>query len=118
MATGVTGVRFSAKAGISHKWDNGITMSLFDVYQGDLDDNYDTQLNPNPGAYSLVNFFTRVHLNKAFKWQVGQNYFADIEIKNLLNKEIWAPDWGGIAGESIPMNFGRRIQLSVSASLK
>jgi outer membrane receptor for ferrienterochelin and colicin len=109
---------FGAKAGISYIWANGLTLSLFDIYQGNLDDRYDTQLNPNPGAFNLVNFFAKLHLNEAFGWNSVQQVHAFVHVDNLFGKEIWLPDWGGIAGESIPYIPGREIHFGLSTSLR
>ena len=46
---------FGAKAGISYKSEKGVTVSLFNIYQGDLDVKYDTQVNPSPEAYNIMN---------------------------------------------------------------
>jgi len=109
---------FGAKAGISYKSDRGATVSLFNIYQGDLDEKYDTQLNPAPESYNLMNFSCRFNLNKFFDLNLSQDLSLILQVDNLLDKQIWLPDWGLIIGKSIPVNQGRAIYFGIDASLK
>lgn len=105
-----------AKVGISYKSKKGVTLSLFDIYQGDLDKKFDTQVNPSPGAYSKINLHCRLDMNKFFGLNLGQDSSLLLQIDNLLDEEIWLPNWGLLPGSSIPVNQGRTIYLGAQVS--
>lgn len=107
---------FGAKAGISYKSEKG-TVSLFNNYQGELDKKFNTQLNPSPGAYNLMNLHCKLDMNKLAGWNFSRGLSLLLQVDNLLDKEIWLPNWGVIAGNSIPVNQGRTIYLGIEASL-
>ncbi len=108
---------FGAKAGISYKSEKGVTVSLFNIYQGDLDKEYDTQVNPSPGAYNLMNLHCRFNVNKFFDFKLSQDLSLLLQVDNLLDKEIWLPNWGLINGNSMPVNQGRTIYFGMEVSL-
>jgi outer membrane receptor for ferrienterochelin and colicin len=108
---------FGAKAGISYKSEKGVTLSLFNIYQGDLDKKYDTQVNPSPGAYNLMNLHCQFNMNKFFDWNLGQDLSILLQVDNLLDEEIWLPNWGLLPGNSIPVNQGRTIYFGMRLSL-
>jgi outer membrane receptor protein involved in Fe transport len=108
---------FGAKAGISYKSEKGVTVSLFDIYQGDLDKKYDTQVNPSPGAYNLMNLHCRFNINKFFDWKLSPDLSLLLQVDNLLDKELWLPNWGQTPGNSIPVNQGRTIYFGMEVSL-
>jgi outer membrane receptor for ferrienterochelin and colicin len=108
---------FGAKGGISYKSEKGVTVSLFDIYQGDLDKKYDTQVNPSSGAYNLMNLHCRFSMNKFFDLKLSQDLSLLLQVDNLFDKEIWLPNWGLIIGNSIPVNQGRAIYFGVEVSL-
>ncbi|MDZ7262229.1 MAG: TonB-dependent receptor, partial [candidate division KSB1 bacterium] len=107
-----------AKAGISYKSEKGLTVSLFNIYQGDLDEKYHTPINPSPEAYNLMNFHCRFNINKFFDWNLSHNLSLVLQVDNLLDKEIWLPDSGLIIGNTIPVNQGRAIYFGIDVSLK
>jgi outer membrane receptor for ferrienterochelin and colicins len=106
-----------AKAGISYKSDDGLAISLFNIYQGDLDEKYNTQVNPSPEAYNLMNFYCRYNLNKWFGLSFMKDLSLFLQIDNLLDEEIWLPDWGLVIGKSMPVNQGRAIYFGINAAL-
>lgn len=108
---------FGAKAGISYKSEKGATLSLFNIYQGDLDKKYDTQVNPSPGAYNLMNLHCRLNMSKFFGWDISQDLSLLLQVDNLLDKELWLPNWGLLPGNSIPVNQGRTIYFGMEVSL-
>ena len=108
---------FGAKAGISYKSEKGVTVSLFNIYQGDLDKKYDTQVNPSPEAYNMMNLRCRFNVNKFFDWDLNQDLSLLLQVDNLLDEEIWLPNWGLIIGNSIPVNQGRTIYFGMEVSL-
>ena len=101
-----------AKAGFSYQAPNGVTLSVFDVYHGKLDDKYDVPgLNPNPSpeAYHMVNLHGDFNLTKLFSWDMNQDFSIIVQVDNLLDKEVWVPDWGLINGKTMPFNQGRTV---------
>ncbi|MBN2348713.1 MAG: TonB-dependent receptor [Bacteroidales bacterium] len=104
------------KAGISYSSD-GVTLSLFDNYQGSLDEKYETQFNESPGAYNSLNLFAKIDLNQVLKLKLGKELALTVQANNLLNKEVWLPNWGLAPGTSIPFNRGRTIYFGLNFSL-
>jgi outer membrane receptor for ferrienterochelin and colicins len=108
---------FGAKGGLSYE-SRGLTLSFFNVYQGDLDDQYKSELNVSPGAYSKLNLYARMHINDFFNLAMkkpGISLF--VQGDNLLDEEIWLPDWGLAPGKSIPVNPGRAVYAGLELSL-
>ena len=104
---------FGAKGGISYKSNKGLTLSLFNIYQSALDPKFDTQFNPSPEAYHLMNLHGRLNLKRYLNYDLS----VLLQVDNLLNKEIWFPDWGLIIGKSMPVNQGRAIYLGLETAL-
>ncbi|MBN1781436.1 TonB-dependent receptor [bacterium] len=106
-----------AKSGISYRSDKGVTLSLFNVYQGDLDEKYDTRLNPSPKACNLMNLYCNFNINKMLNLNLPQNYSVFLQADNMLDETIWMPDWGLAPGKSMPVNQGRAVYIGVNAEL-
>jgi outer membrane receptor for ferrienterochelin and colicins len=114
---------FGAKAGLSYRWNKGVTASLFNIYQGDLDEKYTTNpfgnLNPKTGSYNILNMYLDFNIVKLFNLKMTQGLGVFVQGDNILDKKIWGPDWGGFTpGNSIPVNRGRAIYAGVKLSLK
>ena len=107
---------FSLKAGISYA-KNGISVGLFNIYQGDLDEKFMDDVNPNQGAYDLLHLHSRYELNKLFKWNMKQSFALILNVDNLLDEEHFGYDLGGTSGGGIPSWPGRQIYLGLNASL-
>ncbi|MBN2028913.1 TonB-dependent receptor [bacterium] len=105
-----------AKGGISYKSDRGLTLSLFNIYQGDLDEKFDTRVNPAPESYNLLNLYARLDINQIFSLGTKPNFSLFLQVDNVLDKEIWLPDWGLLPGKSIPVNPGRVIYAGLDLS--
>lgn len=108
---------FGGKAGVSYMSENGITVSVFNIYQGGLEDKYISKLNPEPGVYNLLNLYSRLNINKFFDLDTHYNFAVFVQADNLLNTELWLPDKGGVTGETIPVNQGRAVYLGLDVSL-
>ncbi|MBN2010985.1 TonB-dependent receptor [candidate division KSB1 bacterium] len=108
---------FGAKAGISYVTSNGISVGLFNIYQGDLDDKFQGNINDNQGAYNLMHFHSTINLNKLLNWGMSQNLTAIFKIDNVLDKEHFGYDLGGTSGDGIPSFPGRAIYVGLKASL-
>jgi outer membrane receptor protein involved in Fe transport len=108
---------FSAKGGLSYKADNGINLSLFNVYQGDVDKKYYSAINVSPQSFSLLNFYGSYNINKLLKCKKLTNFDLYLNIENLLDKEIWLTDWNLLPGKSLPAERGRIISGGVNIQL-
>ncbi|HDQ44322.1 MAG TPA: TonB-dependent receptor [bacterium] len=108
---------FGAKGGVSYKCDRGYTISLFHIHQGGLDEKFDTQVNPAPGAYNLLSLYARADVNRLFSWEKKPAFSLFLQVDNLLDEVIWLPDWGLLMGKSIPVNPGRAIYAGLNITL-
>jgi outer membrane receptor for ferrienterochelin and colicins len=102
------------KAGISYASANGLTVGLFDIYQGPLDKQYDSSLNPSPGEYNKLSLYCRLNLRKFFQWKEGPDASLILQADNLLGREIWLPNWGLLPGQSIPYDQGRVVYVGLN----
>ncbi|MBN2192892.1 MAG: TonB-dependent receptor [Polyangiaceae bacterium] len=109
---------FGTKAGLSYmSTDNGVTASLFHIFQGPLDRKYDARLNPNPDPYHLLRLYGAFDFARAFDWRVAESLALFVEGQNLFDYEIFRPDWGGVLGETIPFRPGRTVYFGVSGTV-
>ena len=104
------------KAGASYKADRGVTVSLYDIYQGKLDGKYDASVNPSPGAYNILNLNSRFDMDKLTGWRLARGLSLLFRVDNLSNQEIWLPNWGFAPGDSLPVNQGRTLYGGVEVS--
>ena len=109
--------KFGAKAGISYESENGLTASLFDVFQGPIP-GYSNALNPKPGAYNLLNAHVRFDLSRHLFPDSRTGLALVAHGDNLTNHAIWFPDWKDIPGDSIFANRGRTVYLGIEVSVK
>ena len=105
-----------AKTGISYRSEL-LTVSLFNSYQGKLDEKYETQINPSPDAYNMMSLYCNLNMNQLLNMSMSQNFALFLQVDNLLDKELWLPDWGLTLGKSMPVNQGRAIYFGLDASL-
>jgi len=101
--------RLGAKAGVSLAWPNGITVGAFNVYQGPLSSKYQARLNPSPGPYNKLNLHCELDLNGFLQRKGRTNCSLIVNVDNLLDEQIWLPNWGLLPGQSIPYDQGRII---------
>lgn len=102
------------KLGLSYM-EKGLTVSLFDIYQGDLDDQYKTSSNPSPGEYQVINFLLRYDLKNIININFMRELSVFMQVDNLLDNEIWLPNWGMALGNSMPYERGREIYFGFNA---
>lgn len=105
------------KAGISYITGNGISVGLFNIYQGDLDDKFQGDINDNQGAYNLMHLHSTYNLNKLLNRNSNYNLTVIFKIDNILDKEHFGYDLGGRSGDGMPAFPGRRIYLGLKAAL-
>ncbi len=105
------------KGGLSYMDENGITASLFYIFQGKLDEMYNARSNPSPKAYHLLNCRLSFDFAAFFKLHLPDELALFAEGENLLNQRIYLPDWGGVQSETIPVNPGRTIYFGISGNI-
>jgi outer membrane receptor protein involved in Fe transport len=108
---------FGGKAGISYESANGITVGFFDVHEGGLP-GYGAALNPQPGAYDMLNANLRFDLAKLLHTNAAKGIALVAHAENLENRQVWLPDWQDVPGDSIFVNRGRTILAGVEFALK
>ena len=104
------------KAGISYQAENGLTAGLFDVYQGPLG-GY-TGVNPKTEPYHLLNSHLRFDLSRHLGAGAKTGLALFVHADNLANRQVWLPEWGGNAGDTIPVHRGRTVYFGIEVSLK
>ncbi len=104
------------KAGISYMSNNGITLGLFNLYQGDLDDKFKNTRNEDyQGAYNLLHFHSNFNINKLFKLQFKPKLELFIDIDNMLDKKVYLWDLTGDL-DAIPKIPGREVYFGLKVS--
>jgi len=103
---------FGAKGGLSYRAGNGLTLSMFDNYQGVLRGFSNATVNPGSSAYHLLwrQCPVRPFALLGVQEQERRSLFAHAE--NLANYQMWLPDWGtraipypsAAAGQSISVS--------------
>ena len=108
---------FGAKGGVSYRRENGLTLSIFDNYQGALPGFSGVTMNPGPTAYHMLSSNVRYDLSRYLgsKDKGGIALFAHAE--NLGNYQVWLPDWGDNSGDTMPVNRGRTVYFGIEFSL-
>ena len=106
-----------AKGGLSYRAENGLTLSIFDNYQGALPGFSNMTVNPAPTVYHLLSTHFRYDLSRYLgsRDKGGVALFAHAE--NLANYQVWLPDWGNNSGDTMPVNRGRTVYFGVEFSL-
>jgi outer membrane receptor for ferrienterochelin and colicins len=106
---------FSAKGGLSYEAPRGLTVSVFDIYEGAMS-GYDAALNPVPAPHHTLNAQVRYDLSK----YLGVSRKACLALighaTDLINKQVWLPDWGDNSGDTIPVQRGRTIYAGIEIS--
>lgn len=102
----------SAKAGISYETQNGVSLSLFDSFQGSLV-RYTNTLNPTPTSFHLVSSQVKVDIGRLLDATTSRGVALFVRGENLANRQVWLPDWGGNTGDTIPGLRGRAVYFGV-----
>ena len=105
-----------AKGGISYIFNKGLTVSLFDIYQGDYTDRLTNTINPKPGPYNRVYLHSNLDLNKLLNLQLKQKLSLLLQVDNLLNNKYYIPEWGGTTHDAVPGTPGRAMYFGFNAS--
>ena len=107
----------SAKLGISYLAENGVTLSMFDVYQGRID-GYSSSLNPIPAATHMISAHARLDLTRRWLKYSRSGIAVFAQADNLLNHSVWLPNWGYGGVDTIPAHNRRSIYFGVEVWIK
>ena len=108
---------WGAKAGLSYEAANGFSASAFDNYQGPV--SYGAGgLNPAAGSYHLPSARLRFDLSKYLRADAKTGWALFVYGDNLTNRQVWTPEWGGNAAETIPMFRGRTVYFGLEMTLR
>jgi outer membrane receptor for ferrienterochelin and colicins len=108
---------FGFKAGLSYASERGVTLSLFNIYQGQLKDNLyvDNGLNPNPSkSHNTLNLYINLDMIKLMNLDYSKKFSFFIQHENILDKEIWSWEDGGSPS---PYNPGRSLYFGLTLGL-
>lgn len=118
----------SFKGGVSYAWEKGITISLFDIYSGDLGDVYGSSTGtgmgassstPAPGSYNQLNLYASFDLVKLINMNTKHQLSVFVQGNDMLDEEIWIPAVGSSQYTStVPDMPGRAVYIGLKASLK
>lgn len=110
----------SFKAGISYASDNGITVGLFDIYQGELTANYPglDGLTPSPlKSYNILNLNLNIDVVRFLDLKTDRKISAFMQQENVLDKEIWQLNGANNEYTSTPVNTGRKVYFGITVGL-
>jgi len=108
---------FGAKGGVSYRSENGLTLSIFDNYQGALNGFRNATVNPSPAAYHLLGSHVRYDLSRYLQSRDRGGIALFAHAENLANQQVWLPDWGNNSGDTMPVNRGRTVYFGVEFSI-
>jgi len=97
----------SAKGGISYS-ANGLTASVFNIYEGKLDNRFDATYNKTREAFDLLNMNVKYELSQLFKFKAPKITLS-VEAYNLLDEEVWLPATGQSSRYTVPQISGRSV---------
>ncbi|MBN1757516.1 MAG: hypothetical protein JW863_04325, partial [Chitinispirillaceae bacterium] len=100
------------KGGISYS-SNGFTVSVFNIYEGNLDSRYDAPFNKTREAFDLLNANMKYEISRLFKLKAPV-ITLEFEGYNLLNQEIWLPATGMPKQFTVPAVQGASAYFGVT----
>ena len=99
---------FGFKTGVSYIYNKILTVSLFDIYNGDIEQT-SPSLNPGYESYNILNFYSKVQINDLLDLSNDSPLFITFQVNNIFDKEIWVPAWRRADAYSVPYKPGRRF---------
>lgn len=102
------------KAGMSYESDDGYTLSVFNSYFGkptpvsDINPSV-VERNKDANSYNLLTININVDVNKFIDWQQGPDIEFSLYGDNLLDEDIFFPDFNRMQGNTLPHHEGRGI---------
>ena len=106
------------KGGISYSNDRGITINLFNNYNGKIADKWigEHQNKDVQGEYNIFDIHSNVNIGKLFNKTVDLDPSIILKINNLFDKEVWLYELGGFQNGSVPKIRGREIFIGCNIS--
>lgn len=106
---------FGFKAGLSYASQKGLVISLFNIFQGDVDDKYNNKANPEAKSYDLLNGYISYDLQRVLNIPAVKKLSLFMELNNILNQEIWLPATGITPlGYTLPFDQGFAIKAGLN----
>jgi outer membrane receptor for ferrienterochelin and colicins len=111
----------TAKLGVSYALDFGLSFGLFNIFNSTPPDvvlRYPTRkiVNPVPAAFNLFSANIDYNLSKDLL-KSRTDIILNLRAENLLNEEIYTPEWVRSRINSIPGKPGRRIFFGVKINI-
>lgn len=108
-----------AKLGVSYDTPNGFSLSLFDVYNGSVNEDVWPQVEYNP-QYDAHHLLT-LHIDYTFEFSSDQHKGEPLQlylhVDNLLDEEVWGHDWiRDSSSSSLPIKSGRFVYVGAKVN--
>jgi outer membrane receptor for ferrienterochelin and colicins len=104
-----------AKGGVSYA-ARGFAASVFNIYEGRLDDRYDAAYNKTCKAFDLLNANVKYDIGRIIELPVSKITLT-VDAYNLLNREIWLPATGQSTHFTLPEIQGRSLYFGITVGL-
>ncbi|UII22298.1 TonB-dependent receptor plug domain-containing protein [Fulvivirga ligni] len=102
------------KIGISYAAQNGLTLSIFDIYQGDLGDVFESTNNPQAEAHNILNLYGSANLKRLISGKDAGEITVFCQVDNVFGDDVWTPILGADAyHNTIPSVIGRSVYFGV-----
>lgn len=108
----------SAKGGINYISNGGISLGLFNVFQGPIDIKYESDFNASPiTSFNKLSFHADVNANKLLNLSTQNHISLFLHADNILNTQIWTYTKSNQLNSSIPFNQGRVINAGITITM-
>jgi len=112
---------FMIKVGVDYKHKSGLSAGVFDAYFDEPTPVQDVnpavlQVNPQPKAYHLLSIKLAMSLDKFFRHSNGPNWELSLYADNLLDEDIYYPEFNRRIINSLPIHSGRAYYATLEAS--
>jgi outer membrane receptor for ferrienterochelin and colicins len=107
---------FGFKAGLSYASDRGVTISAFNIYQGNVKKGLyvDNGLNPSASkSHNVLNLYVNIDMIKLLNIGSNRKFSLFVQQENILDKPIWSNEAGG----ATPYAMGRSIYAGLTLGL-
>ena len=112
---------FMVKMGIDYKHKSGLSAGVFDAYFDKPTPVQDVnpavlQVNPQPKAYHLLSIKLAMPMDKFFDQSNGPHWEFSLYADNLLDEDIYYPEFNRRKINSIPIHSGRAYYATLEAT--
>jgi outer membrane receptor for ferrienterochelin and colicin len=107
---------FGFKAGLSYASDRGVTISAFNIFQGQLKKDLYVQNGLNPSASkstNMLNLYLNLDMVKLMNIDYTKKFSIFVQQENILDEEIWSNE----AMSTSPYAKGRAIYVGLTLGL-